>query len=232
MNLCPSRRLLYAALLALGGAATGPVAAAEPLRLDVYNPGGDAIFPVTSVLVTGQRDAILVDAQFGRSQAEQLVAKIRASGKRLTTIYVSHGDPDYYFGLETIHGAFPDARIVAAPPTVAHIVATRQAKLAFWGPKLQAQAPSRTIVPDELEGRSLMLEGRRLEVVGLDGRQPDRSFVWIPSIQAVVGGVVLSNNLHVWMADTQTPQSHADWLATLRTIASPLTGRSCSRTRM
>jgi glyoxylase-like metal-dependent hydrolase (beta-lactamase superfamily II) len=33
-----------------------------------------------------------------------------------------------------------------------------------------------------------------------------------------VGGVVVFGNLHVWMADTQTPQSHKDWLATLSRI--------------
>ena len=70
-------------------------AAASTLTLDVYNPGDKAIFPVTSVLVSGEKDAILVDAQFGKSQAEQVVEKIRASGKQLTTIYISHGDPDY-----------------------------------------------------------------------------------------------------------------------------------------
>ena len=77
-------------------------AAAANLTLDVYNPGTHAIFPVTSVLVSGEKDAILVDAQFGKSQAEQVVEKIRASGKQLTTIYISHGDPDYYFGLDTL----------------------------------------------------------------------------------------------------------------------------------
>ncbi|MNT70188.1 hypothetical protein D3C72_2085460 [compost metagenome] len=34
----------------------------------------------------------------------------------------------------------------------------------------------------------------------------------------MVGGVVVADNIHVWMADTQTPQSHADWLTTLNTI--------------
>jgi len=29
---------------------------------------------------------------------------------------------------------------------------------------------------------------------------------------------VLANNLHVWMADTQSAKSHADWLATLKAI--------------
>ncbi|MNJ67272.1 hypothetical protein D3C77_634310 [compost metagenome] len=63
-----------------------------------------------------------------------------------------------------------------------------------------------------------MLEGQPLQVLGLDGPQPDRSFVWIPSIKAVVGGVVVADNLHVWMADTQSAQSHKDWLTTLQRI--------------
>jgi glyoxylase-like metal-dependent hydrolase (beta-lactamase superfamily II) len=194
-------------------------AAAEPtLTLDVYNPGAAAIFPVSSVLVSGKKEAILVDAQFGKSQAEQLVQKIRASGKQLTTIYISHGDPDYYFGLDTLTQAFPKAKVVATQPTVDHIKATVAGKVAFWGPKMEADAPAKTLVPSVLEGHSLILEGQKLEIIGLDGKQPDRTFVWIPSIKAVVGGVVVAENIHVWMADTQTAQSHQDWLATLSTL--------------
>ncbi|BBN56948.1 hypothetical protein TRE132_50730 [Pseudomonas chlororaphis subsp. aurantiaca] len=104
-----SLKRLLLATATLGFAAHA--AAVEPaLKLDVYNPGTAAIFPVTSVLVSGKKEAILVDAQFGKSQAEQLVEKIRASGKQLTTIYISHGDPDYYFGLDTITQAFPRPR--------------------------------------------------------------------------------------------------------------------------
>jgi glyoxylase-like metal-dependent hydrolase (beta-lactamase superfamily II) len=193
-------------------------ASASTLTLDVYNPGDEAIFPVTSVLVSGERDVILVDAQFGKSQAEQVVEKIRASGKQLTTIYISHGDPDYYFGLDTLTAAFPKAKVLASQPTVDHIKQTVDGKLAFWGPKMGADVPAKTIVPDVLRGDSLILEGQKLQVVGLEGKQPDRTFVWIPSIKAVVGGVVVAENIHVWMADTQTPQSHADWLATLHAI--------------
>ncbi|WP_413792347.1 MULTISPECIES: MBL fold metallo-hydrolase [unclassified Pseudomonas] len=191
---------------------------AADLTLDVYNPGAAAIFPVTSVLVSGEKEAILVDAQFGKSQAEQVVEKIRASGKQLTTIYISHGDPDYYFGLETLIAAFPEAKVLASAPTVEHIKHTMEGKLNYWGPILKTDAPAKAIVPQVLKGDSLTLEGQRLQVVGLDGPQPDRSFVWIPSIKAVVGGVVVAENIHVWMADTQTPQSHKDWLATLDNI--------------
>ena len=206
--------------LATAALAFAAHAAAAELTLDVYNPGEAAIFPVSSVLVSGAKDAILVDAQFGKGQAEQLVQKIRASGKHLTTIYISHGDPDYYFGLDTLTTAFPDAKVLAPQPVVDHINATVADKLAFWGPKMGADKPSKTIVPQVLQGTSLSLEGEQLQVIGLDGPQPDRSFVWIPSIKAVVGGVVVSENIHLWMADTQTAKSHTDWLATLQRIES------------
>ncbi|PQZ92032.1 MULTISPECIES: MBL fold metallo-hydrolase [Pseudomonas] len=204
--------------LATAALAFAAHATAAELTLDVYNPGEAAIFPVTSVLVSGAKDAILVDAQFGKGQAEQLVQKIRASGKHLTTIYISHGDPDYYFGLDTLTAAFPDAKVVAPQPVVDHIKATVAGKLAFWGPKMGADKPARTVVPQVLQGHSLSLEGQTLEVIGLDGPQPDRSVVWIPSIKAVVGGVVIAENIHLWMADTQGAQSHQDWLATLHRI--------------
>ncbi len=208
------RRLIPALALAL---AATPALSAE-LTLTPYNPGNDAIFQVASVLVSGEHDAILVDAQFGKSQAEQLVALVRASGKRLTTIYISHGDPDFYFGLDTILAAFPDAKVVATAPTVRHIQETVDAKLAFWGPKLGADAPRKAVVPQVLQGDTLTLEGQALKITGLDGPQPDRTFVWIPSRKAVVGGVVVFGNLHVWTADTQSPQSRADWLAMLARI--------------
>ena len=86
----PLKRLLLATAALAFTAQTW----AAGLTLDVYNPGAAAVFPVTSVLVSGEKEAILVDAQFGKTQAAQVVEKIRASGKQLTTIYISHGDPD------------------------------------------------------------------------------------------------------------------------------------------
>ena len=209
--------LFSLALTGLTGAAQAKDAAA-PLKLDIYNPGDKGIFPVTSVLVEGAHDAVLIDAQFAKGDAQKLVEKIKASGKHLSTIYISHGDPDYYFGLDVLHAAFPDAKILASKPTVEHIQASAPAKLAYWGPILKQDAPAALVTPGVLDGDKLSLEGRELDVVGLDGPTPDRSFVWIPSLKAVVGGVVVFGNLHVWMADTQTPQSHAQWLATLARI--------------
>ena len=187
----------------------------QALTASVFNPGEAAIFAVSSVLVEGSRDAVLIDAQFSAAEAQKLVNKIKASGKRLTAIYISHGDPDFYFGLDTLHAAFPEAKIVATPQTIAHIEATKDEKLKIWGPQLGANAPKSIIVPQPLIGDTLMLEGQPLKVIGLNGPTPDRTFVWIPSIRTVAGGVPVAWGEHVWMADTQTAQSHINWLATL-----------------
>lgn len=206
------RSLLFPTLLAVSISAH----AATPLQLEVFNPGEAAIFPVASVLVKGEHDAILVDAQFSRAEALKLVEHIRASGKRLTTIYISHSDPDFYFGLDVLQAAFPQAKIIATAPTVAAMHQKADAKLAYWGPILKDNAPQRIVYPETLKGHMLTLEGRALVV---SGPTPERTYVWIPSIKAVVGGVAVFNDLHVWMADTQSPASRKAWLATLDSIA-------------
>lgn len=189
---------------------------APALEIEVYNPGEDSTFPVSSVLVTGEHEALLIDAQFQRNDAENLVRKIRASGKTLTTIYISHQDPDYYFGLDVLHAAFPDARILATPQTVAGIQASAEGKLAYWGPVLGELAPRELIVPEPLDGDRLLLEGEPLEIRGLDGPAPARTYVWIPALRTIAGGVLVFGNMHVWLADTQSHAARQHWIEALQ----------------
>lgn len=195
-------------------------AQAKSLNIETYNPKTTSIFPVTSSLITGDNEAILVDAQFHKKDAEKLVQLIQDSHKQLTTIYISHSDPDYYFGLETITRAFPEAKIVATQATVDAIKATKDGKLAYWGPILKEDAPQTVILPKALTEDSLTLEGETIQIKGLDGKAPERSFLWIPSIKTVMGGVVVSDNIHVWIADTQTAESQDAWQETLNLIQS------------
>ena len=65
---------------------------------------------VTSVsLITGERDAVLIDVALTIQDAEQIVKWIEATGKSLTTIYITHGHGDHFFGLNPILSAFPEA---------------------------------------------------------------------------------------------------------------------------
>jgi len=205
-------RPLQHLLAGLGLLTASAATLAQPLTLEVYNPREQAIFPVTSTLISGERDAILVDAQFSTREAQELVERIQASGKNLTTIFISHGDPDFYFGLDTLTRAFPKARVLATAETIAYIEKSRAPKLAYWGPILKDSAPARTLVPEVLQGDHLSLEGQTLQLIGHD---PKHTSLWIPSIRAVVGGVLSYANIHPWIADAQTPEARQSWLKSL-----------------
>lgn len=189
------------------------------LKLQVYNASENS-FGVASVIVSGNTEAVLIDAQFTLADAEKVAAEIKQSGKKLTTIYVSHGDPDFYFGLEVFKKYFPEVTVYAAPATVEHIKATAQKKLEVWGERLGKNIASNAILPQILKGNSIDLEGQKLEIIGLE-ESPSKTFVWIPSIKAVVGGInVFGTTFHLWMADAQTAEARKQWVSVLDKIES------------
>ena len=192
--------------------------ASPPLTLQVYNADG-ASFNVNAVLVSGKTDAVLLDTGFTRADALRIAAMVLDSKKVLRTIYISQADPDFYFGIQTLKQVFPDARVVAAAPTLKKIETTLAAKLQVWGPRLGTNAPQSVPLPEALVGNTIALEDQVLEIRGLDDSLPHRSYVWIPAIKAVAGGVNVFAGLHAWTADTQTPQERADWSRKLGTIA-------------
>ncbi len=187
---------------------------AQNLKWDVYRADANS-FHVASVIVSGEKDAILIDAQFTLADAHRVAAKILAAGKNLTAVYVSHGDPDYYFGLEVLRQAFPNAQILSTQPTLDHIRKTYEKKLATWGPKLGLNGTKTIVFPEVLQGNTLQLEGHTLEIKGLEGATPNRSYVWIPDLKAIVGGVNVYDNLHLWIADAGSQEKRKAWLAIL-----------------
>jgi hypothetical protein len=67
-------------------------AAAKPLEFQVMS-GSFALVgnqPANYTLATGETEALLVDVPFSRSDAHRVVAAILDSGKKLTTIFVTH----------------------------------------------------------------------------------------------------------------------------------------------
>lgn len=191
--------------------AAAPVFAA-PLHLDVYNPQEKGIFPVSSTLVSGPKEAVLFDAQFSVKDGEKLVQMIKESGKTLKTIVITSGDPDFYFGLEPLVTAFPQAEVVASPSVVDHIKATKDAKLAFWGPQMKEGAPTKIIVPQATSATRFTVDGEPLE---LKHAGDYAAYVWIPANKAILGGTGIASGIHVWTADTQTPTIRQGWMTVL-----------------
>src|SRR5205823_10123287 len=113
---------------------------------------------------------------------------------------------------------FPEVTAYALPATVEHIKATAQKKLEIWGERLGNSITTNVVLPQVLKVSSIELEGEKLEIIGLEDF-PTKTFVWIPSIKAVVGGInVFGTSFHLWMADAQTTEDRKQWVRVLDKI--------------
>ena len=215
-----TRLLPFAALTmhAVTASAQAATPAAAPLTLQVYNADAGS-FHVNAVLVAGKTDAVLLDTGFTRADALRIAGMVLDSQKTLKTIYISQADPDFYFGIGVLKQFFPQARVVTTAATLKKIEATLPTKLQVWGPRLGANAPQAVPLPEALATPVIELEGQKLDIRGLDDTLPHRSYVWIPSLRTIAGGVNVFSGLHVWTADTQTAAERTAWAAKLGTMA-------------
>lgn len=208
---------LLAPTLALGvvtATQAQPPAAPAPLTVKVYNADAGS-FHVNAVVVSGQTEAVVIDSGFTRADALRIAANVLDSGKTLKTIFISNADPDFYFGAEVLKGLFPQAQLLTSPAVRDKIQAKLAGKVAFWGPKMGANAPRQPLVPEALTGTTLTVDGEAIELRGTTGMLAHRPWMWIPSSRAIVGNIAVFGNLHVWTADTQKPAERQAWLAQL-----------------
>ncbi len=211
-----TRIAVLAATVLLG---LNAMANAQPqLQLKVITSSAEG-FWVNSALVSGEKEALLIDAQFTLSDAHRLAAAILESKKNLTIIYITHWHPDHYFGLNVLKQAFPNARIVALPATVEDIKQGWEPKVKQWKPMYGDNLTSAPIIPEPLQGTTLTLEGEMLEIVGpVQGDDKNNSYVWIQSLKAVVCGDIVFDGIFPWTLET-TPAERKDWIAVLDKIA-------------
>ncbi len=175
---------------------------------------------INSTLICGERDAILIDAQFTLSDARKLVTMIKESGKNLSMVYITHHHPDHYFGLQEIVNAFPDAQILAQPTTVESIKKTWKGKVEQWAPVYGNNITTAPVIPKPMSGMVLELEGDMFPIyMNAQGDDHGNSYVWIPSLNAVICGDIVYNGVYPWTADT-TPADRKEWIRTLEKIES------------
>lgn len=195
---------------------SGAWAGETKLRWQHFAAGEHGFFRAP-VLIFGAREAVLIDAGFTLSDGRAVAEAIKATGKQLTTIYISQSDPDYYFGLAPIKAAFPQARVIAAPATLAAIQGNVEKKLATWGPQLKDNGPQTLediVMPEPFDGPAIELEEQNIEIVEADNLH-NRRYLWVPSLDAIFGGVLVFSGVHVWTADTSSAEGRAAWVRTL-----------------
>lgn len=195
-------------------------APARPLNLplEAEPPEGGWTWPPTSAtLIAGEREAILVDTVATLDDAEKLADWIEASGKVLTTIYITHGHLDHFLGTSTLIDRFPGARVVATEETARLIQAEAKSgeARAAYAPLLADEIGSTVVVPEILVGDRLDLEGH--EVIAVPAGQSDvshSSYVHVPDLKAVIVGDIAYNDVHPTLIDSDHETRQA-WIHTL-----------------
>ena len=220
-----------------GSADTTPVAAPparRALNVNVFTAPGKSMVgerprpfgeplgfdPITSTLIYGEHDAVLVDAMLTVAEAEALADWVALHNRNLETIYITHSHFDHFYGLGILLDRFPGARAIATPKTV------RDMQMAFSAPVEQlarqlfpGQVPTKLVGPEPYEPDRFMLEGHELRIIE-QGRtdSPDTTSLYVPSIGLIVAGDVVYNQCRIYVGET-TPESRANWIEALDRLA-------------
>jgi glyoxylase-like metal-dependent hydrolase (beta-lactamase superfamily II) len=200
------------------------VAPSLPTASDDPPPGAKQRWwsPISATLIAGQQDAVLVDALMTVGQARDLADWVADHGKRLTTVYVTHGHGDHWFGLGTILDRFPDARAFAVPAVIEQMRrgSTPEFLASFWRSRFPGQIPTDLVVAGPLSDHTMELEGHDLVAVSLGHTDTDETTcLHVPAIGLVVAGDAAYNDVHLYLAESD-PQGRRDWIAALDTIES------------
>lgn len=207
------RKALSLALASLAALVAGS-AVAKPLEYKVI-PTSPLSMVANVTLIEGEKDAVLVDVPFARSDAMRVAAEVLDSGKTLKAIIITHDHPDHFFGLDVLQDAFPNAQIIAHPVAVKDMTRSIPIKFERWSGQLGTNAPRRPVYPVAMAGDSVDLEGHKLQVLGpMQGDHVRSTVVWDAETRTLIAGDVLYNGVYVWLGE-HTPQRYADWLAVL-----------------
>ncbi|PSO33285.1 MBL fold metallo-hydrolase [Bradyrhizobium sp. MOS002] len=170
----------------------------------------------SSTLIYGERDAVLVDTFLTAGHSKTLLDWVVSCERNLTTIYVTHGHGDHFFGLAPLLDRFPHAKAVAVP----EVVDEMKAQLSpgsldgFWRKRFPGEIAERLVAAAPLEGE-LTLEGHKLVVVDMGRTDTARSTaLHVPSLDLIVAGDTVYNGIHPYLAETDT-QSRLEWIAAL-----------------
>ncbi len=174
--------------------------------------------PTTSTLVLGSKDAVLIDAQHIRRDVAALGDMIARAERRLTTIYVTHGHADHWYGAGELVNRFPGARPVATAGVVDYINESAEQAAGQWSAMFGDRVIEPTATPEVLHGSALDLEGAELRIVEVgQGDIAPSTVIHVPAIDTVVAGDVVYNRIHVMLA-FGGPQEWERWIQSLDTI--------------
>src|SRR6204780_4833067 len=122
--------------------------------------------PITSTLIFGEHDAVLVDAMTTVAEAEALADWVALHNRNLETIYITHAHFDHFYGLGILLDRFPGARAIAAPKTVNGMQMSFSPPVERVARRLfPVQLATKFVAPEPYGQDTFTLEGHKLRII-------------------------------------------------------------------
>jgi glyoxylase-like metal-dependent hydrolase (beta-lactamase superfamily II) len=174
--------------------------------------------PISSTLIYGSRDAVVVDSFISLEQAQAQADWIASTGKNLTTIYATHGHGDHFFGASVLLERFPKAHFVAAPSAIQVMKEQTSPEFLakFWESRFPNQLPKRLVVAQELSTNVIELEGEKLMVMPLGFTDTaGTTCLHVPSLELIAAGDGAYNGVHPRLMEANQNQKRDEWISAL-----------------
>ena len=204
-------------LLNLISCVTALASSQHGLSIKVFTSTDDQ-FWVNSVIIEGEHEVMLVDAQLTKTNAERVLHEIKETKKPLSIIYITHEHADHFLGLEVFKEAYPGVRIIANSAVVDRINKVYQEKIDKWQKILGSGATSQVVAIEKFDGNLIKFESSEIEVIkNVRGDTDQNTMLWIPEQRILITGDVVFNNMHVYTAETDS-KARGKWLNSLNKI--------------
>ena len=159
--------------------------------------------PLSSTLIFGAHDALLVDPPFTRTQIRRVGDWVERSGRRLAYIYATHGHGDHWFGTGELARRFRGVTVYATEGTIE--VMRQQvgpSREQLFDRIFPGQIPETPVLAEPLPAQGFRLEGNPVEAVETGHTDTDKtSVLHVPSIGLVAAGDVAYNGVHQYISE-------------------------------
>ena len=108
---------------------------------------------------------IVIDVQRDTTHAAEAIEAIRALGKSVSAILITHGHPDHYVGVHQFQQVWPDLKVYASPETTRVIETDHYGYHEVVRQLTPDEAPEVFVVPDQVfaNGAILQIDGVTIE---------------------------------------------------------------------
>jgi glyoxylase-like metal-dependent hydrolase (beta-lactamase superfamily II) len=187
---------------------------------------------VNAWIVSNATHVLVIDALRSESEAAELADAIKATGKTLWGVLVTHGHPDHYIGIRTLKERFADARILVANQATKDDIVGFSMWMESVGwleqiPRMKLKSASNPdgfdygATIEVLDRTALELPGGGRVELGTDYPATEAAHmttVYLPDANALFTSDIVYHGVHAWAGPGVSRENIENWSRTIAVL--------------